>query len=248
MATPVLTTTPHPPTNPPQKQQILKDLDLLERPRPLDFGADKHPFMDQVERDVAFLRAQGVMDYSLLLGVVPLPHHPPHQHHQQPPHGGPQRFGGFFPQRVLSYFLGPAPGTPQYYQQQFHRSHGGGCVAGAGGGWVVPHPRGQELYVAGIIDVLQLYNRRKQAETLLKSVVYKRDAISAVDPDLYASRFLGFVDRVVCQHAPPPLPPAPAGAPPLPPQPPQQWAPGLGQGPSPPGPPGWGRGGAGRAG
>lgn len=208
--------------------------------------------MAQVERDVAFLRAQGVMDYSLLLGIVPLPHHQQqyahqHPHHPSQPHAPQPRFGGFFPQRVLSYFLGPAPGTPQYYQQQFHRPHGGGGVAGAGGGWVVPHPSCQELYVAGIIDVLQLYNRRKQAETLLKSVVYKRDAISAVDPDLYASRFLGFVDRVLSQHAPParPLPLPPAGGAPQP----QQWAAsGPGQGPVAPGPPGWGRGGAARAG
>lgn len=188
--------------------------------------------MEQVERDVAFLRTQGVMDYSLLLGVVPLPYqHPPHQQQQH------QRG---FPQRVLSYFLGPAPGSPQYYQQQFQHAQGVACVAGAGGGWVVPHPRGAELYVAGIIDILQLYNRRKQAETLLKSVVYKRDAISAVDPALYASRFLGFVDNVVRQHAPlpPPLPPA------LPQQ--QQWA-HAGAAPGAPsaGPPGWGRGGGG---
>eukprot|EP00624_Nannochloropsis_granulata_P000080 evm.model.NODE_10238_length_6039_cov_15.734890.2 len=38
------------------------------------------------------------------------------------------------------------------------------------------------------------------AETLLKSVVYKREAISAVDPVLYAARFLQFVERVVQQQ------------------------------------------------
>ena len=165
----------------------------------------------------------------------------PHQRRNPWPKPPPPPRGPSFPQRFLSYFLGPSPSSPGYYAHH-------APPAPRGGGWAVSHPQGQEVYLAGIIDVLQLYNRRKQAETLLKSVVYRRDAISAVDPDLYASRFLGFVDRVVCQHAPPPLPPAPAGAPPLPPQPPQQWAPGLGQGPSPPGPPGWGRGGAGRAG
>jgi 1-phosphatidylinositol-4-phosphate 5-kinase len=254
-APPVLTTlTIHP--------QILKDLDLLERAWPLEFGADKGAFMEQVDRDVAFLRGQGVMDYSLLLGVVPLPlapsfspaagaggHHNHHQNIQPPPQQQQQQQqqqqhqGGRFGlgQRVLSFFLGPSPGSPQYYQQQFQRPHGGGGLAGAGGGWVVPSPRGQEVYVAGIIDILQLYNRRKQAETLLKSVVYKRDAISAVDPALYASRFLAFVDRVVQQRVPLPPPPPPAA--PLP----QQWT-YAGAAGAPPPPPvgglGWGRGGA----
>ncbi len=235
-------TTPNAHAHTRTRTQILKDLDLLERPWPVEFGPGKAAFMEQVEHDVAFLRAQGVMDYSLLLGVVPLPHAQPHLHHhpqhqaQQPPQQAPQQGGRLgLPQRVLSYFLGPAPGTPQYYHQQFHRPQGGAGVPGAGGGWVVPHPLGQELYVAGIIDVLQLYNRRKQAETLLKSVVYKRDAISAVDPALYASRFLEFVDRVVQQPVP---------------QQQRQWASYAGAGgpPPPPSGPGWGRGGGGGGG
>ncbi len=186
-----------------KETQMLKDLDMMERPWPIDFGHQKGPFMDQMARDVDFLRTKGVMDYSLLLGICPTPNNPALARSLAPgSHPG-------FPQRILSYFLGPpshGPGAP-------HAAGGGHGNSKSLGGWVVPHPQGREVYIAGVIDVLQLYNRRKQAETLLKSVVYKRDAISAVDPVLYASRFLNFCERMIQQHVPLPPPPPPPSLP-----------------------------------
>jgi len=174
---------------------ILKDLDLLERRWPIDFGPEKGKFLRQMSRDVDFLRAKGVMDYSLLLGVCPVPVGRAGMVRGLGGGGGEGGRGGGagFPSRVLSYFLGPPGG-------EGGREGGGGGGGKSQGGWVVVHPEGREVYVAGVIDVLQLYNRRKMAETLLKSVVYKREAISAVDPVLYASRFLQFVERVVQQQ------------------------------------------------
>ncbi len=173
--------------------RILKDLDLLERRWPIDFGRERENFLRQMSRDVDFLRAKGVMDYSLLLGVCPVPVGRSGMARGLGSEGGK---GGGFPSRVLNFFLGPPGGAG---------GEGGGAGGGAAAGksqtgWVVVHPEGREVYVAGVIDVLQLYNRRKMAETLLKSVVYKREAISAVDPVLYAARFLQFVERVVQQQ------------------------------------------------
>jgi hypothetical protein len=53
------------------------------------------------------------------------------------------------------------------------------------------------LYFCAIIDILQKYNLRKQVEHFAKSVAYDGDLISAVHPDLYASRFLEFMKNKV---------------------------------------------------
>jgi hypothetical protein len=53
------------------------------------------------------------------------------------------------------------------------------------------------LYFCAIIDVLQRYNLSKKMEHLAKSVAYDGDLISAVNPDLYASRFLDFMSNKV---------------------------------------------------
>ena len=52
---------------------------------------------------------------------------------------------------------------------------------------------GKEVYFMGIIDILQLYNTRKHAETLLKSVFVRRQELSAVDAITYGDRFIRFM-------------------------------------------------------
>lgn len=47
--------------------------------------------------------------------------------------------------------------------------------------------------VAGMIDILQQYNIRKTAESMMRAVVNKRSEVSAVDPDFYAERFQKFM-------------------------------------------------------
>lgn len=181
---------------------ILKDLDLMERAWPIDFGDQREAFLGQMASDVEFLRAKGVMDYSLLLGVCPAPSAAAVRGLSSVSKTGAPSGQGF-PQRMLSYFLGPPPsqghGKEGLLGNQRAAAGGRGGVESQGG-WVVVHPQGREVYVVGVIDVLQLYNRRKQAETLLKSVLYKRTAISAVDPGTYAARFSHFVEGIVHQH------------------------------------------------
>ena len=52
-------------------------------------------------------------------------------------------------------------------------------------------------YFLGIIDFLQPYNAKKWLETLYKSAFHDKSGISAVDPDLYADRFLAFIETVI---------------------------------------------------
>ncbi len=51
-----------------------------------------------------------------------------------------------------------------------------------------------EIYYIGIIDILQVYNVRKGAETLLKGLKYDKKEISSVNPSLYAKRFVKFLE------------------------------------------------------
>jgi len=55
-------------------------------------------------------------------------------------------------------------------------------------------PRDAVLFFA-IIDILQDYNARKQLENVSKSVVYKRNEISAVSPKNYSRRFQDFMAK-----------------------------------------------------
>lgn len=51
------------------------------------------------------------------------------------------------------------------------------------------------LYV-GIIDILQEYNISKKIEHAYKSLQFDSISISAVDPEFYSKRFLGFIQTV----------------------------------------------------
>jgi len=56
----------------------------------------------------------------------------------------------------------------------------------------------KEIYFAGVIDILQLYNSRKWGETQLRKAVGNSEkAISCVNPDAYAERFVEFMDALI---------------------------------------------------
>lgn len=57
--------------------------------------------------------------------------------------------------------------------------------------------RSDQVYFCGIIDILQQYNTRKRAETFFKGFTQDSKAISCVDPDWYAKRFLEFIDAAI---------------------------------------------------
>ncbi len=52
-----------------------------------------------------------------------------------------------------------------------------------------------EIYYLGVIDILTPYSLYKRLEHAFKSIVLPKDAISAVNPSMYARRFLKFMNR-----------------------------------------------------
>lgn len=54
-----------------------------------------------------------------------------------------------------------------------------------------------EVYYAGIIDILQRYTTRKRIEHLSFGLVYGIDKISCVPPGQYAERFVRFIDSII---------------------------------------------------
>lgn len=56
----------------------------------------------------------------------------------------------------------------------------------------------KEIYFAGVIDILQLYNTRKWGETIMrKAIGNNENAISCVNPDAYADRFVKFIGDLI---------------------------------------------------
>jgi len=55
----------------------------------------------------------------------------------------------------------------------------------------------QEWYYLGIIDILTEWGTKKKMESTFKGLKYDKALISAVDPDLYAKRFLEFLGSAI---------------------------------------------------
>jgi len=56
---------------------------------------------------------------------------------------------------------------------------------------------GDAIYFVGIIDILQLFNKRKKVENFFRSIKHDEQTISAVDPELYAKRLNRFFEDKV---------------------------------------------------
>lgn len=54
-----------------------------------------------------------------------------------------------------------------------------------------------EVYYAGVIDILQQYTTRKRLEHMTKGLAYGLDKISCVSPNHYAERFVRFIDSII---------------------------------------------------
>jgi hypothetical protein len=53
---------------------VLKDANFHERGMILNFGPNRGWFVEQITRDIRFLRAHGIVDFSLLVGIQPKHH------------------------------------------------------------------------------------------------------------------------------------------------------------------------------
>lgn len=135
--------------------------------------------LTQIERDVAFLARHNLMDYSLLVGVTL----------RAPPRMAEAAWGGAA-RRVVRGRKG---------------RRGTAVRHGAAVAWRLPGSAEGPVqsFELGIIDILQVYNARKRAETVAKAVRYGSTAtISAVPADAYAQRFTAFMGSSVLPREP----------------------------------------------
>lgn len=157
-------------------QGTRKDMDLK---RPLGVGTQfKAAVVAQMVSDVTFLNSVNVMDYSLLVGIhncEPDGSCCVERKPTEPAHDDPD----LHPYDILISGvrgIGPPVDPTETFDPAVDP----------------PESDRESVYFFGIIDMLQLFDRKKVAEHHLKSKVLLRDAkgISAVNADEYAKRFL----------------------------------------------------------
>lgn len=190
---------------------VLKDLNWLERKKKLSLGPQKSAlFEKQLEADVMFLMTQGIMDYSLLIGIHDLVRG--NQDHirdqtlsvfeptsdvlsrrntQMSRKTKTQLFNAEAKNEIVQ--LGPSSSKlpdiiPPERRYCIFYSDEGGFRASDSNDASLP-----EIYYLGIIDISTYYSPAKRLETILRSIGTKKELISAVDPILYGNRFKKFM-------------------------------------------------------
>ncbi|KAK7336462.1 hypothetical protein VNO77_17004 [Canavalia gladiata] len=183
---------------------ILKDLDLN-----FIFRLEKSWFQEfcrQVDKDCELLEQEGIMDYSLLLGIHfkdispegeinpsqsgttasdsenERTSHASNEDTDQPPSG---------PSRII---LGA--NMPARVERTVRRGDSELQLVG--------EPIGEFYDVVltfGIIDILQDYDISKKLEHAYKSIQYDPTSISAVDPRQYSRRFRDFIFRIFTEDS-----------------------------------------------
>ncbi|XP_020236003.1 phosphatidylinositol 4-phosphate 5-kinase 5 [Cajanus cajan] len=184
---------------------ILKDLDLnfifrLEKPRFQDFCS-------QIDRDCELLEQEGIMDYSLLVGihfkdispdgeVIPLQSGAPatvDSENEETPQTSSEDTDQL-PPKPSSVKLGM--NMPARIERTVRKS---GCEL-----QLVGEPIGEFYNVVltfGIIDILQDYDISKKLEHAYKSIQYDPTSISAVDPIQYSRRFRDFIFKIFTEDS-----------------------------------------------
>ncbi|BAT73206.1 hypothetical protein VIGAN_01067300 [Vigna angularis var. angularis] len=180
----------------------LKDLDLN-----FVFRLEQSWFQElirQVDRDCEFLEAEGIMDYSLLIGlhfrddcsVDEMKSSPRNSYSGKRDmlddemltcRGPLIRLGMNMPARAESVCKG---GLDQ------------AAGSGSGNSCCIPSESNNNRQISdvilyfGIIDILQDYDISKKIEHAYKSLQVDSTSISAVDPKLYSKRFRDFIHRI----------------------------------------------------
>ncbi|KYQ94365.1 pleckstrin (PH) domain-containing protein [Tieghemostelium lacteum] len=128
----------------------------------------KLKFYKQIESDCNFLEKNGSMDYSLLLGIH------------------------YLKGKKLDASEIEAQNQSNSTSPSLFRKEMGGMIARTSTGELY-----DKIYYLSIIDILTVYNIKKQIEHTYKSVAYDTaDSMSAVDPSTYNKRFKHYIQKV----------------------------------------------------
>ncbi|KAG2508594.1 hypothetical protein JM16_008806 [Phytophthora kernoviae] len=186
---------------------VLKDMDLTMK---LRFGKNAgRKLLSQLMRDSDFLCARGVMDYSLLLGVIEVSY-------LVNRHNILTRDGSVFLPPDVFAAKSNTPRSPSGNdgQQQTDTEspnervkQSTQCLRAAE---VVIGPG---FYYIGVIDILQTWNLSKRIERFVKTVIFRKDpdGISAMPPKPYRDRFHRKLREIIhLGHNSSIIPPAPA--------------------------------------
>ncbi|KAI8610111.1 hypothetical protein BC830DRAFT_1213598 [Chytriomyces sp. MP71] len=203
---------------------VLKDLNWLKRERKLFLGPVKRKILvDQMEKDVTFLKKMNIMDYSLLIGIhdlikgnshnirdsvlsviepsaQDLSMHQMTNIHRRSTLKSPLPTTSRRKPTIEAESIKPGAGSARLLQENPpERSF---CVfyKDLGGGFLATNEANEslrDLYYIGIIDIFTEYNVTKKAEHFFKSVLSDRHKISAVKPAEYGDRFLYFMRNAI---------------------------------------------------
>jgi len=162
-------------------------------------GAErKPPIMDQIQKDASFLNYQSICDYSLLIGIHYLdrldatPTASPKNSDaslKEPPQLVEEEIKNYCVVTVdESINIKKETLLDDDIQGTFRRDFGG----------MLGVDKGKNcLYFIGIIDLLTEFGFKKNMEASLKGLIYDKTKISALQPDLYFSRFVNYVSGVI---------------------------------------------------
>eukprot|EP00617_Octactis_speculum_P017046 CAMPEP_0185756768 /NCGR_PEP_ID=MMETSP1174-20130828/15179_1 /TAXON_ID=35687 /ORGANISM="Dictyocha speculum, Strain CCMP1381" /LENGTH=418 /DNA_ID=CAMNT_0028435881 /DNA_START=38 /DNA_END=1294 /DNA_ORIENTATION=- len=155
----------------------------------------------QLKADCDWLRAHNLMDYSLLVGVADVhgTHWPtsPSQAASPPePFSRYASSGSSKDDHRVSFSSAIAHVNSDMVSKHTHEE------VWMHGSIIVESGDGSDLYVVGLVDVLQTFSTRKVGEWLIKSAVSvlrggDPNAASAVPPDAYAERMLNYIRQCI---------------------------------------------------
>lgn len=165
---------------------VLKDMDLTTK---LRFGnVEGKKLLHQLKRDSDFLCDQGIMDYSLLLGVIEVSYQVNQQNILT-------RDGSIFLENILAATKSDpkaddsttAAAVRERVKQSTQCLRTSEVVVGPG------------FYYIGLIDILQTWNMAKRFERFVKTVLLRKDSdgISAMAPKPYRDRFHKKLDEII---------------------------------------------------